>query len=167
LSAVAHIDRGTDLSAQVVKGGDQWRAGAYQITAVPATHGEDTLEALLYVIDDRARRLFYATDTSSLSEVAWELLASLGPMDLIMLDETAGLGDGGSGHHGLGKFLDTRARMLKSGVMGSDTMLVAHHFSHNGGLTHAELVDRLRPYGISVSYDGLTLDLDGEAIQEA
>ncbi len=160
LAALApYVDRATDLRIQVVTGGDQWRADAYQITAVPATHGEGTLEALLYVIDDGTRRLFYATDTSSLSDVAWELLTSLGPIDLIMLDETSGLGGGGSGHHGLEKFLTTRARLLKSGLMGPDTVLVAHHFSHNGGLMHGELVERLRPYGVSVSYDGLTFDL--------
>jgi phosphoribosyl 1,2-cyclic phosphate phosphodiesterase len=155
----SYIDRATDLQLHVVTGGDQWQAGGYQITAVPATHGGGTLEALLYVIDDGTRRLFYATDTSSLSDEAWSLLASLGPMDLILLDETAGLGSGGSGHHGLEKFLDTRAHMLESGVMSPDTILFAHHFSHNGGLTHAELVERLDPYGVAVSYDGLILDL--------
>jgi len=156
---VPYTERATDLQVQVVTGGDRWRAGAYEITAVPATHGEGTLEALLYVVDDGTRRLFYATDTSLLSDAAWEVLTPLGPVDLILLDETAGRGSGGSGHHGLDKFLATRARMLDSGVMGPNTTLVAHHFSHNGGLTHAELVEQLRPYEVSVSYDGLTLDL--------
>ena len=156
---VPYVERATDLHVETVTGGDRWRAGAYEITAVPATHGEGTLEALLYVVDDGTRRLFYATDTSSLSDAAWEILAPLGPMDLVLLDETSGLGSGGSGHHGLEKFLATRTRMLESGVVGPDTTLVAHHFSHNGGLTHAELVERLQPYGVSVSYDGMIVDL--------
>jgi phosphoribosyl 1,2-cyclic phosphate phosphodiesterase len=161
LAALApYVDRATGLRTQVVMGGDRWCAGAYRITAVPATHGEGTLEPLLYVVDDGSRRLFYATDTSSLSDLAWEILESVGPLDLILLDETAGLGSGGSGHHGLEKFMTTRARMLENGVMGAGTILVAHHFSHNGGLTHAELVERLQPYGILASYDGLAVDLD-------
>jgi phosphoribosyl 1,2-cyclic phosphate phosphodiesterase len=154
-----YLDRATELRARAVTAGEQWRAGQYEITAVPATHGEGHLEPLLYVIDDGTRRLFYATDTSSLGEAAWEILRPLGPVDAVLLDETSGLRGGGSGHHGLEKFAATRARMLEEGVMGEGTTLVAHHFSHNGGLTHAELVDRLRPMGVVVSCDGLTLAL--------
>jgi phosphoribosyl 1,2-cyclic phosphate phosphodiesterase len=155
-----HIDRATALEVQVVTAGDRWRAGEYEIRAVPATHGEGELEALLYVVDDGTHRLFYATDTSLLSDAAWEILSPLGPMDLILLDATSGLGSGGSGHHGLEKFLITRSRLFESGVMGEDSLLVAHHFSHNGGLTHQELVARLQPYGVTVSQDGLTFDLN-------
>lgn len=147
-------ERAADLSFRVVKSGERWAAGPYQITAVPATHGGGKIEPLLYVLDDGAHRLFYATDTSTLNEAAWDILRPLAPLDLILLDCTAGLGDGGNGHHGLDKFADTRARMIKEGVVESKTMLVAHHFSHNGRLTHAELVERFEPYDVKVSYDG-------------
>jgi phosphoribosyl 1,2-cyclic phosphate phosphodiesterase len=153
------IERATDLTLRPVSAGDQWSSGSYQITAVPATHGEGTLEPLLYVIDDGIHRVFYATDTSSLGSAAWDLLRSLAPVDLVLLDATAGLGDGGSGHHGIEKFLRTRARMIKEGVLTPGSILVAHHFSHNGGLTHAALVERLVPHDALVAYDGLTLAL--------
>jgi phosphoribosyl 1,2-cyclic phosphate phosphodiesterase len=87
------------------------------------------------------------------------VLRPLGPVDAVLLDETSGLRSGGSGHHGLIKFAATRARMFEEGVIGEDTRLVAHHFSHNGGLTHAELVERLGSMDVIVSYDGLTLTL--------
>jgi phosphoribosyl 1,2-cyclic phosphate phosphodiesterase len=154
-----HLARGTDLSAQAVTAGDRWAAGGYTITAVPATHGGGMLEALLYVVDDGERRLFYATDTSSLGEAAWDVLRPLGPMDLIFLDETSGLGTGGDGHHGFEKFLQTRARLIKEGVLGAQSALVAHHFSHNGGLTHKALVQRFEPNNVLVSYDGMTVSL--------
>ncbi len=147
------------LEVVAVHAGDRWSAGRYTVTAVPATHGGGSIEALLYVIDDGKHRLFYATDTSSLSEEAWEVLRPLGPMSAILLDETSGLRSGGSGHHGFAKFLETRERMFKEGVMDADTLLVAHHFSHNGGLTHAELVEKFAPYGVTVAYDGLELSL--------
>jgi phosphoribosyl 1,2-cyclic phosphate phosphodiesterase len=152
-------EEATDLAVGVVSAGDQWSSGAYRITAVPATHGGGTLEPLLYVVDDGRHRIFYATDTSSLGEPAWELLRSLSPVDLVLLDETAGLGDGGSGHHGFAKFLRTRARMVQEGIITAESTMVAHHFSHNGGLTHADLVEKFRPYDVLVSYDGLTLSL--------
>jgi phosphoribosyl 1,2-cyclic phosphate phosphodiesterase len=150
-----YLDRATDLSAVPVKAGQRWTAGSYQITAVPATHGDGKLEALLYVVDDGTHRLFYATDTSTLTQEAWDILRSLGPLDLILLDATAGLGDGGGGHHGFEKFIQTRARMRQEGLLGDRTRLVAHHFSHNGNLTHTELAQKFAPFGVTVSYDGL------------
>lgn len=160
LAAVeSHHERGTELSLHPVTAGDRWPAGRYTITAVPATHGGGTLEPLLYVIDDGAHRVLYATDTSTLREEAWEVLRPLGPMDLVLLDQTCGLTWGGDGHHGLEKFMQTRERMIAEGVLGETSRLVAHHFSHNGGLTHTELVDRLAPHGVTVAYDGLVFAL--------
>jgi phosphoribosyl 1,2-cyclic phosphate phosphodiesterase len=154
-----YLQRASRLSIVPVTGGDRWSAGLYEITAVPATHGEGQLEALLYVVSDGAHRVFYATDTSSLGEEAWEILRPLGPLDLVLLDATSGLRSGGSGHHGFERFIETRARMIAEGLLGPKTVLVAHHFSHNGGLTHAALVAKYRPYGVTVAYDGCTFSL--------
>jgi phosphoribosyl 1,2-cyclic phosphate phosphodiesterase len=154
-----YLERATALAITPVTGGDQWTAGPYHITAVPATHGGGQLEALLYVVTDGTHRVFYATDTSSLDEVAWELLRPLGALDLILLDATCGLGSGGSGHHGFGEFVETRARMIAEGLLGSGTTLVAHHFSHNGGLTHTALIEKFAPYDVTISYDGRTFSL--------
>ncbi len=151
------LERATNLSYRAVQAGDQWTAGGYQITAIPATHGGGTLEPLLYVVDDGQCRVFYCTDTSSLSKEAWTLLRPLGPFDLILLDATSGVhpGDGGGGHHGFEKLLATRARMMQEGVLvPGKTTLAAHHFSHNGRLTYPELVEKYAPYNVAVSYDG-------------
>ena len=154
-----YLDRLTDFSFQPVQPGDEWITGAYRVTAVPATHAQGQIGALVYVIDDGSHKVFYATDTSSLSKVAWDLLRPLGPMDLILLDATCGLLSGGSGHHGFEQFIDTRERMLGEGLLAPKTTLVAHHFSHNGGLTHEGLVDRFNPCGVVVAYDGCTFVL--------
>jgi phosphoribosyl 1,2-cyclic phosphate phosphodiesterase len=154
-----YLERATALSVRPVAAGEQWQVGAYQCAAVPATHGEGHIEALLYIVSDGVHRIFYCTDTASLSEQAWDVLRSWAPLDLILLDETSGLRCGGSGHHGFERFLETRARFLQEGVMDPQTRLVAHHFSHNGGLTHADLTTRFRPYNVLTAYDGLTLTL--------
>jgi phosphoribosyl 1,2-cyclic phosphate phosphodiesterase len=80
-------------------------------------------------------------------------------VDLILLDETSGLRSGGEGHHGFEKFLQTRGCLIEEGLLGPEGTLVAHHFSHNGGLTHQALVERFKPYGVLVSYDGMTISL--------
>ncbi|MGC9522489.1 MAG: MBL fold metallo-hydrolase [Anaerolineae bacterium] len=144
---------------QAVSAGDTWSAGGYRITAIPATHGDGLLEPLLYVIEQDHRRIFYATDTAPLREPAWELLQNLGPMNLIVLDATSGKRHGGEAHQGLAQFLETRARMLAEGLLDPDrTTLVAHHFSHNGGMTHRELVETYGRHDVVVAYDGLVLE---------
>lgn len=148
------------FSWQAVTAGDRWTAGPYTITAIPATHGGGMLEPLLYVIERAGRRLFYSTDTGPHHEAAWELLRSLAPMHLIVLDATSGLGSGGEAHHGIAQFWATRERMIKEGILvPGTTSLVAHHFSHNGGLTHDELVERYGEHDVAVAYDGLVLDI--------
>ena len=154
-----YLDRETALSCRPVTAGDRWRAGAYEIAAIPASHGKGQLEALLYVISDGAHRVFYATDTAQLSEAAWDALRPWAPLDLVLLDETLGLGAGSSGHHSLHCFLETRARLIDEGLLGPQSKLVAHHFSHNGGLNHAQLVERFQPYDVAVAYDGLAITL--------
>lgn len=156
----AYWTRMSNIVFRPVTGGDQWTAGPYRITAIPATHGGGELEALLYVVDDGAHWLFYATDTSSLSEEAWSILRPLGPFDLILLDATSGLRSGGDAHHGFEKFVATRARMIAEGLLiPTQTTLAAHHFSHNGGLTHPALVEKYEPYAVTISYDGRVFSL--------
>lgn len=148
------------LRYQCVRGGDQWQAAGYRITAIPATHGGGTLEGLLYVIEADGHRLFYATDTAPLGEAAWEVLRPLAPLDLILLDATSGHQSGGEAHHGMEQFLSTKAQFEKEGLLASGhTRLFAHHFSHNGGMTHPELVEAYGQHDVGVAYDGLTLDI--------
>jgi phosphoribosyl 1,2-cyclic phosphate phosphodiesterase len=158
-SLQSYVDRETALSCKPITAGDRWRAGPYEIAAIPATHGQGQLEALLYVINDGTHRVFYATDTAQLSETAWDILRPWAPLDLILLDETLGLGPGSSGHHSVECFAETRARLIDEGLLGPSSQLVAHHFSHNGGLTHAQLVERFQPYDVAVAYDGLVIAL--------
>ncbi len=154
------LAEGANFTWRVVSAGEMWSAGDYRITAIPATHGGGKLEPLLYVIEQDKRRVFYATDTAPLREPAWALLGDLGPMDLIVLDATSGERDGGEAHQGLAQFLETRARMLAEGLLDPDrTTLIAHHFSHNGGLTHRELVEVYGRHDVVAAYDGLVFTI--------
>jgi phosphoribosyl 1,2-cyclic phosphate phosphodiesterase len=143
-----------------VTAGDTWDVGSYKITAIPATHGGGYLEPLLYVIEQDGRRCFYSTDTAPMSEAAYEMLRTFGPMGLIALDATTGDQPGGDGHHSFEAFLETRTRLIAEGVMvPGQTQLYAHHFSHNGHMTYDELVKAYGQYGVGVSYDSLVLEL--------
>jgi phosphoribosyl 1,2-cyclic phosphate phosphodiesterase len=151
---------GANFVVEPVHAGDCWEAAGYTITAVPATHGGGDLEPLLYVITRDRSRIFYATDTAPLETAAWDVLRPLAPMDLIVQDATSGHQSGGEAHHGMDQFFATQARMIKEGLIEEGrTTLVAHHFSHNGGLTHRQLVEAYGARGVTVAYDGLTLSV--------
>jgi phosphoribosyl 1,2-cyclic phosphate phosphodiesterase len=146
------------VAYQVVAAGERWTAGRYRLTAIPATHGQGHLEPLLYVVESEGRRVFYATDTAPLRDDAYTLLRELGAMDLILLDATSGEHSGGDAHHGMAQFLETRARLIDEGVLvPGRTTLLAHHFSHNGGMTHSELVKAYGHYEVGIAYDGLVV----------
>lgn len=145
-----------------VTAGQRWQAGAYTITAVPATHGGGLLEPFLYVIERDGARVFYATDTATLGGAAWDVLAPLGSMDVIALDATSGKQFGGNAHHDFDMFVDTRAEMINRGVLvPGHTMLIAHHFSHNGLMTYDELVEAYGELQVVVAFDGMQVEVGG------
>ena len=49
-------------------------------------------------------------------------------------------------------------RLNKIGVCSSDTALYVNHFSHNGKVTHEELVREAEKYGFFATYDGLEVE---------
>jgi hypothetical protein len=51
--------------------------------------------------------------------------------------------------------LRVRDRMHAIGAAGEDTIFVINHFSHNGGMNHAELANMARPEGFVVAWDGM------------
>ncbi len=115
---------------------------------------------MLYVVDDGRRRFLYGTDTGPLSEEAWAILKEVGRLDLVILDATSGVKSGGGGHHGMEDVLATRARMVDEGlIVPRETIMIAHHFSHNGLMTHQELVEAYGQHDIKVAFDGLTLEI--------
>lgn len=46
-------------------------------------------------------------------------------------------------------------RLTEIGVCDKNTIVYVNHFSHNGGLTHEELVVEAKKYGFLATYDGL------------
>ncbi|NMB24933.1 MAG: hypothetical protein GX986_05310, partial [Firmicutes bacterium] len=80
-------------------------------------------------------------------------------LDLVSLDCTHGDEDVWDNHMGIPAILRTRERMLETGIAHDDTVFVATHFSHNGGLLHHELEEILNPQGFVVAYDGMRLTL--------
>ena len=64
----------------------------------------------------------------------------------------------GTNHMGIEDNVELCARLKELGCLHEGTKYVVTHFSHNGGLLHEELEERVRPYGFLVACDGLTVE---------
>lgn len=150
--------RGAGVQLRHVRPFVPFAAGNSRITPLLADH--NPLETcLLYLIERCGRRLLWGHDSGIFPEETWGYLAGHPPLDGVVLDGTNGPLTFGGGHMGIDDMIAVKQRMLASGIATLDTVFVATHFSHNGGLLHAELEERLRPAGFVVAYDGIRLEI--------
>ncbi len=128
-----------------------------QVTALPAQHMLRE-PALLFAVERGGKRLLYGHDTGLFPELVWQTLRGR-RFDLVLLDCTMMTGRDGGNHMGLPDCLDTKARMERENMADSRTRFVLTHFSHNGGLSHAQLEAAASPHGFDVAYDGVEYTL--------
>lgn len=131
----------------------------YHIIPLKARHAEKT-NPVIYIIEHGDRAMLYANDTSCFPEETWDFLVKYGrAFDLVSLDCTYMALDYPSvSHMSLEINAEVEARMRQIGVCDGHTVMYVNHFSHNGGLTHDELVKEAKKYGYGVSYDGCEIE---------
>jgi phosphoribosyl 1,2-cyclic phosphate phosphodiesterase len=130
--------------------------GPYKITPIHANHKlEEDAQNLLISRDNRT--LLYATDTGVWFEPTWEFLKDVS-LDLLVIECTEGLHcTDYDGHLDVETMLEVLERLRKQGTVRSDTKVCTTHHSHNGGATHAQLEDVLKPHGVDVGFDGMEI----------
>ena len=136
--------------------------GNYRVTGYPANHAIDQ-GALLYSIEQGNHAVFYGTDTSILSEEVWEqLLLNRARYDLLVLDQTYGIGFDSrpADHLGTQDFIAHANRFREDGLLKEGGTVYATHLSHEGNLEHDELDEYAGQHGYRVAFDGLRLRLD-------
>lgn len=132
--------------------------------ALPACH-DPALTCLFWLLVEPATRkaFLYAHDTGLPTLDTLRKLHQL--LDGTMLagvsmDCTWGtLAHSDGSHMGLADNLEFRRLLVEQGSAGLDTRWYVNHFSHNCGLTHAELSARFGAEGFSVLYDGARIVL--------
>lgn len=127
--------------------------GGYTVTPLRADHMKDE-DCFIYHVERGGRRLLYAHDTGDFPEDTWRWLAGRN-IGLVSLDCTFAGRDYSRGHMGFPANLRVRDRMRAVGAAVEKTIFVCNHFSHNGGMNHAELVEMARPEGFAVAWDGM------------
>ncbi len=135
-------------------------AGEHHIIPLQANHDPAT-SPVIYIIEKDGKSLLYANDTGIFPDSTWDYLKTYNKcFDLVSLDCTAmALKNWRNGHMGLDTNKETYDRLLQMGLCNQKTAVYVNHFSHNGALTHEELVIEAAKLGFEATYDGLEIEL--------
>lgn len=130
----------------------------YTVTPLLATHGKQAgLKCYIYMIEKDGKRLLYGNDTGNFPKATWDYIAGR-HFDLVSLDCTTLLEKDGANHMGIEDVLEVKQRLLDLDCADASTVWVITHFSHNGGILHEELEEKMRPYDFHVAYDGFEIE---------
>lgn len=140
-----------------VHSGERFCCGEWEITAVPADHDKQQ-NCLIFVCKRGGKTVLYGHDTGiCLTKQAWDILKHE-RFDLISLDATLGRESCPYNHMGLPDVVHFLKKLNGMGCMDEKTVCVISHFSHNGGMTHAELAQWGAAHRIQVAYDGMEIE---------
>lgn len=143
-----------------VKAFERFKAGKYDITALPAIHDANS-GPLFYMISDGEKTMLYAHDTHFFRDDVWDYFKSEKPkFDFVSLDCTnACLPMSYVGHMSLAENVKVREKLLSMGCADEKTIFVCNHFSHNGtNSAYEDFVPFAKEAGFGVSYDGMTVE---------
>ncbi|RLI35958.1 hypothetical protein DRO55_04475 [Candidatus Bathyarchaeota archaeon] len=146
-----------NLKLQLVEPFQPFKAGGLRVTPLLADHKGDR-KPLLYLFEGGGRVILHGYDSGWFPEETWRVLNGY-VIDLAILDCTSGALPTARYHMGIDCLLRVKERMLSEGLASKDTIFVATHFSHNGGLLHDELESKLEPEGVKVAFDGLKIEV--------
>lgn len=129
------------------------KIGNYTVTPLKARH---CTGAFIYLIELDGRVMLYGNDTGFFPEETWDYLAGK-TIHLVSLDCNNPVHSDTPNHMTMEDNITVKRRMFQQKSSNNRTRYVATHFSHNGGLNHAQIDEKMRLHGITVAYDGLEL----------
>lgn len=135
---------------------EEFDAEGYHIIPVAADHDKRET-CLIYIIEKEGKYLLYGHDTGmNLSQEAWNCIYRH-HYHLISMDATMGKQKTAGYHMGLADDVEFARLLEEKGCIDQHTIKVINHFSHNGGMTHAELEQFAGENGLIAAYDGMKL----------
>ena len=133
----------------------------YLVTPLLAAHGigeTPPIVCYIYAIEKDGKRILYAHDTGFFPDATWEWLRNR-PFDLVSMDCTTQRIREGRNHMGFENVIEVKKKLEEIGCGKPGTRWIINHFSHNGGVLHEEMAERMAPYGIEPSWDGMEIRL--------
>ena len=115
---------------------------------------------MIYIIRRQGKSVLICNDTGWPPPESMTTLKNQ-QVDMAVLDSTSGLlyPDTCNGHMGINTVKKLKNELLSCGAIKVHAPVFATHFSHNGGGTHEKLSAAYADAGISVAYDGLTVQI--------
>ena len=118
-----------------------------------------TEEPVIYAIRRGEKWLLVANDTGLPPEADWEYMHKLNMRFSAVIADCTGLKlDLPRNHMGGRHTVEFMERLRSEGLMAENGNFIINHFSHNGGLTHAEAEEYFGKFGILVGYDGMIVE---------
>lgn len=147
------------LSPIVLTGGEWAASGDVEVLPIPATHAPG-LGAMIFAIRRGGKCLLIANDTAFLQETSWAMLEGV-KLDMAVIECTTNFlhPDAGRTHMGVNTTVRFRDRLSEMGCLAPGAPVYVTHFSHNGGGTHDDLSRFFEPHGMSVAWDGLSVEV--------
>jgi phosphoribosyl 1,2-cyclic phosphate phosphodiesterase len=138
-----------------VKAFQEFTAGRYTITPLPANHGAGV--SFNYLICSGGKTMLYAHDTGWPKDAVWEFLQGK-RLNFVSMDGTCIDAQHYESHMTLDEDIAMKRRLISMGCADESTVFVSNHFSHNGLLLHEEIEARLLPHGILAAFDGMEME---------
>jgi len=132
----------------------------YEVIALPARHAL-SLDSAILLIRSQGKNVLWAHDTGLFFDEVWAYLEAHRPVfDLVSLDCTLKRGEQITpSHMDLDWCLQVKERMQALGCINGSTKVILSHIGHLVERTHEELVEEAAPYGMTVAFDGMTVEI--------
>jgi len=158
-----HREVEASITLNEMKPFESRKVGDYTVTALPAKHAIGTLVAFNYVIEDGdGKTLVYFHDTGFPNPEIINFLADKAKhADCVFMDATMGVADtpDKAGHMCFAQNKRLALLLKERGIADESTVFVANHITHNNAETHEKIEEIFAGSGITVSYDGLMLEI--------
>ena len=150
---------GKNININVLHPYDRVVAPDLTIIALPAQHTVSE-ECLVYYVERNGVGAILLNDTGPLDREVYERLKDMGAhVDIATLDCTYGAVRHGKGRHmGLYDAADQADIMRSVGLVDDGAKIIVTHLSHNTDLDYDGMQDRASALGITVAYDGYTVE---------
>ncbi len=129
----------------------------FSVTPLEARHGAG--KAFIYMLEKDGLRVLYGHDSGFFPEATWDYIVDK-RFDFVSLDCTNLKLDGVPAHMNFEDNMTVKKRMFQQGSADKKTRFASAHFSHEGNMSHYEIVDYFQVYGFTTAYDGLEITLE-------
>jgi len=147
--------RKLNVHSNSINPGDVFKFGKYEVRAIDTAHDKKH-GALLYVISQNGKNIFYATDTPELSEESLNQLKNI-KLDVIIMDHTFGEVDYSFSHLNEQLFIEQINKLKQLNCIGDNTKIYGTHISHDGMTYHEKIEERAITNGYHIAYDGMEI----------